>query len=84
MLVNPDTQPTHEEPLNGTNGDASPGLAPPSAPNEEDEYTILVPTTDLRAAGRMIQLNTSSAYANARRRLRTWLRTLPDNQATSS
>jgi glucosyl-3-phosphoglycerate synthase len=68
MLVNPDAQPAHEKRLtatNGgaatehtlaTNGDVSPELAQPSSPNEEDEYTILVPTTDLRAAGRMIQI----------------------------
>src|SRR5690349_15327518 len=63
MAVNPDAQPlSHDEPLAlpATSDAARP--ADPThatsalAADEDDEYTILVPSTDLRAAGRMIQL----------------------------
>ncbi|MBN0038920.1 ClbS/DfsB family four-helix bundle protein [Cellulosimicrobium cellulans] len=43
-----------------------------------DEELYGAPWYGKHTAGRMIQLNTSSAYANARRRLRAWLRTFPD------
>lgn len=65
MLVNPDTRadlpedpavPTNGEPPEGTAPNGSSGSGPLPEHVDDEQYTILVPTMDLGAAGRLIQI----------------------------